>query len=130
MVKTFFVIPFLSVVAVCTFGSGDLASLASQERCNQVHDEWVGQALKKMEKVEPGTTREDLLKIFTTESGLSTRLHRTFVSKDCAYFKVDVEFRAADGAPLDEAGRLTMKEDPQDIVVKISRPYLQFSISD
>jgi len=75
-------------------------------------------------------TRETLLTVFTTEGGLSTRLQRTFVSRDCPYFKVDVEFQAV-GRPTREGnGGVTSVENGQDIIVKISQPFLQFSIAD
>jgi hypothetical protein len=57
------------------------------------HVAWVAEALRRMQTVKPGMTRTDLLKVFTTEGGLSSPLHRTFVSRDCPYFKVDVELR-------------------------------------
>jgi hypothetical protein len=75
-------------------------------------------------------TREDLLMVFTTEGGLSTGLHRTFVSRDCPYFKVDVAFEAVGRPNRDKEGRVTLDEASRDIVVKVSRPYLQFSITD
>ena len=75
-------------------------------------------------------TREELMKVFGTEGGLSTGLHRTFVSRECPYFKVDVEFRAVGRPDRDSGGRVTLEEDARDIIVKISRPYLQFSIVD
>jgi len=75
-------------------------------------------------------TREELMKVFRTEGGLSTGLHRTFVSRECPYFKVDVEFRAVGRPDRDSDGRVTLEEDARDIIVKISRPYLQFSIVD
>ena len=90
----------------------------------------MGHALEKMETVKPGMTRDDLLHVFKTEGGLSTALHRTFVSRDCAYFKVDVEFQAVGRPDRDSDGRVTQEEDARDIIVKISRPYLQFSIAD
>ena len=58
------------------------------------HVAWVAEALKRMQTIQPGMTREDLLKVFTTEGGQSTGLQRTFVSQDCLYFKVDVQFDA------------------------------------
>src|SRR5438132_8612957 len=88
------------------------------------------ESLKRMQTVKPGMTRTDLLKVFTTEGGLSTGLHRTFVSRDCPYFKVDVEFKAVGRPDRDAGGRVTLVEGNQDIIVKISRPYLQFSIMD
>ncbi len=90
----------------------------------------MGRTLEQMEAIKPGMTREDLLKMFRTEGGLSTGLHRTFVSRDCAYFKVDVEFKAVGRPDRDDDGRVTLVEDLRDIIVKISRPYLQFSIAD
>jgi hypothetical protein len=37
-------------------------------------------------------TREDLLRVFITEGGLSTRTQQTYVLKVCPYIHVDVEF--------------------------------------
>ena len=83
-----------------------------------------------MDTVKPGMTRDDLLKVFTTEGGLSTGLRRTFVSRDCPYFKVDVEFQTVGRPDQDRDGRVPLSEDGRDIIVKISSPYLQFRIVD
>jgi len=91
---------------------------------------WVAQVLKQMQTIKPGMTRMDLLKVFTTEGGLSTGLHRTFVSRECPYFKVEVEFEAVGHPSRDLNGRVTLVEGSQDIIVNVSRPYLQFSSSD
>jgi hypothetical protein len=91
---------------------------------------WVANVLKRMMTIETGMTRETLRTIFTTEGGLSTGLQRTYVSQDCPYFKVDVEFDAVGRPNRDGEGRVTLIEDPRDRIVKISRPYLQFSIRD
>jgi hypothetical protein len=104
--------------------------LASQEQCAQEHREWVGKALQKMKSIHPGMTRKDLLVVFTTQGGLSTGLQRTYVSRECPYFKVDVEFEAVGRPNRDEEGRVTLVEDNRDLIVKVSRPYLQFSITD
>lgn len=58
-------------------------------------------------------TRADLLKVFTTEGGISTGLHRTYVSRDCPFFKVDVDFRAVGRPDRDGEGRVTLIEDRQ-----------------
>jgi hypothetical protein len=94
------------------------------------HVAWVAQGLKRMQTIKPGMTRQALLTAFTTEGGLSTGLQRTFVSRDCPYFKVDVEFQAVGRPNRDGNGRVTLVEDGQDIILKISRPYLQFTIAD
>ena len=96
----------------------------------QDHVAWVAQALKRMQTIKPGMTREALLKVFTTEGGLSTGLQRTFVSRDCPFFKVDVEFQAVGRSNRDGNGRVSLVESSQDVILKISRPYLQFSIGD
>jgi hypothetical protein len=103
---------------------------SSQEPCFEEHQVWVGHALENMEGIKPGMTRNDLLKVFRTEGGLSTGLHRTFVNRDCAFFKVDVDFEAVGRQSRDNDGRVTLEEDARDVIVKISRPYLQFSIAD
>jgi len=84
------------------------------------HSHWVANVLQRMEMIKTGMTRATLLTVFTTEGGLSNRSQRTYVSQDCPYFKVDVIFDAP-GSGI---------EDPHDVILKISRPYLQFSILD
>ena len=56
--------------------------------------------------------RADLLKIFRPQGGLSTWSKATFVTRACAYFKVDVEFSS------NSAARDT------DVILAISRPYV------
>ena len=114
------------VSAVAIQGSPQLG----QPEISQDHVTWVAQALKRIQTIEPGMTREALLKVFTTEGGISTGLQRTFVSRDCPYFKVEVEFRAVGRPDRDRDGRVTLVEGGQDIIVRISRPYLQFSVLD
>jgi hypothetical protein len=91
---------------------------------------WVAEVLRRIETIKPGMTREDLLKVFTTEGGLSTGLQRTFVIRDCPYFKIDVQFKAVGRPSRDGNGRVTLEEGSQDLIVQISRPYSQFGISD
>jgi hypothetical protein len=94
------------------------------------HIVWVGDVLKRMQTIKPGMSREALLRVFTTEGGLSTGLQRTFVSRDYPYFKVDVQFKAVGRPDRDSQGRVTLHEDPRDLIVEISRPYVAFSIMD
>ena len=106
------------------------APQAGQGRSSQDHVAWVADVLKRMQTIKPGMTRGSLLTIFTTEGGLSTGLQRTFVSRDCPLFKVDAEFQAVGRPNRDSEGRVTLVEDSHDIILKISRPYLQFGIGD
>src|SRR6266542_341238 len=72
---------------------------------SQQQTEWVANSLKEMQKVKVGMTRADLLKVFTTEGGLSTGLSRTYVYRECSYIKVDVE-REPPGSRLLHSARL------------------------
>jgi hypothetical protein len=102
----------------------------NNDRCAQERDDWVRNALIKMDSIRSGMTREQLAKVFTMQGGLSNGLRRTFVSRDCSYFKVDVEFKAVGRPDHDNGGRVTTIEDPRDIIVRISQPYLAFGVTD
>jgi len=130
MIKPLIALQLLAMIAICTSGSLRAATPPSQDPCVQERLDWLDRTLQQMKSIKPGMTREDLLKVFTTEGGLSTGLHRTYVSQACAYCKVDVEFRAVGRADRDGDGRVTLGEDLRDVIVKISRPYLQLSIYD
>jgi hypothetical protein len=101
-----------------------------QAQSRRYHMAWVAEVLKRMETIHPGMTRETLLTVFSTEGGLSTGLQRTYVSQDCPYFKVNVEFQSVGRPARDEDGRVTLVESKEDIILKISTPYLQFSVVD
>ena len=92
--------------------------------------EWIAASMREMETIKAGMTRADLLKVFTIEGGLSTGLQRTYVYRDCPYIKVDVEFEPVGRPARDRDGRVTLEEDRRDIITKISRPYLEWSIMD
>jgi len=82
----------------------------------------ISDVLTECKKITAGTTRAELLKVFTTEGGLSTATHRTFVHRRCPYIKVDVDFTLSDSKQRDER--------PSDTVSKVSKPYLEWSIVD
>lgn len=84
----------------------------------------ISDILIECQKIKPGMTRAELLKVFTTEGGFSTPAHRTFIYRRCPYIKIDVEF-----APSDPKQTMTA-ERPTDTISKISKPYLEWSISD
>jgi len=100
----------------------------AEDETNQVsahqHNQWIAKVLKEIQTVNIGMTRISLLKVFTTQGGISNRHQRTYVHKECPYIKVDVEFKSV-GNKQDK-----LKELPKDVIVKISRPYLQWSIKD
>ena len=56
---------------------------------------WISKVLRQIGKFKPGMRRKDLLKVFTTEGGLSTQTQRTYVYIECPYIKVTVHFKAS-----------------------------------
>jgi hypothetical protein len=130
MIRPLLLLTFLSIIAIRNPPTIGHTNSPGQDPCAQAHEAWVTHALEKMQSIKPGMTREDLLRVFITEGGLSTGLHRTFVSRDCHFFKVDVEFNAVGRPNRDKQGRVTLHEDGRDTIVKVSRPYLEFSITD
>jgi hypothetical protein len=91
----------------------------SEERTN-----WIAKVLRQITRIQPGMKRKDLLSIFTTEGGLSSRLQRTYVYSECPYIKVSIRFKAAN-----KEGNAA-EEQPDDIIQFISQPYLAGSIAD
>jgi len=97
---------------------------SSQSRGADEHTAWVEKSLKEIESVKVGMTRLELLKVFTEEGGISTRTWRRYVYRDCPYIKVDVEFEPV-GEPENK-----LTQSPSDKIVKISKPFLEWSILD
>jgi hypothetical protein len=83
---------------------------------------WIAKVLNEVKTIRAGMSRNDLLKVFREEGGLSTRSHRTYVYKDCPYIKVDAVFSVVDAPGLTESG--------DDKIVSISGPYLAYAIMD
>jgi hypothetical protein len=80
--------------------------------------------LTECQKIKPGMTRAELLTVFTTEGGISTARHRTFVHRRCPYIKVDVDFTPSDPK------QNVLEERPTDTIRNISKPYLAWGIID
>jgi hypothetical protein len=90
------------------------------------HTKWIDHVMRSISTIKPGMTRKDIFTVFTEEGGLSTRTQRRYVYKHCPYIKVDVEFSHTDI----DAGPDATTENPDDKIVKVSRPYLEYSIMD
>jgi hypothetical protein len=87
------------------------------------------QVLKDMSSVQPGMTRTELLRVFTTEGGLSTRDEQRYVYRRCPLIKVVVTFRRPADAD-DDWGGAPEEERAGDIIQSISKPFLEYSITD
>jgi hypothetical protein len=99
-------------------------SVPMSPELTQQRIQWIGKVLRDIEQIRPGMRRKDLLTIFTTEGGLSTRTQRTYVYKDCPYIKVTVQFKSPDGESS------ALEENPDDIVESLSQPFLGLSTTD
>ena len=97
---------------------------ASDSRATADHTEWVAKSLKEIESVKVGMTRADLLRVLREEGGISTRTWRRYAYRECPYFKVEAEFEPV-GEPGDK-----LSQNPKDKIIKISRPFLEWSIAD
>lgn len=105
-------------------------TLAGETPFDADHTRWVASVLSSVQELKLGMTRQDLLRVFTTEGGLSTSVQRTYVLKGCPYIKVDVHFKPVGRPERDSNGRITFVEDARDIITAISRPYLAWGIAD
>ena len=121
MIRRLFTPLLFSIVVVG--GSASLRPMhsAGPDPCTRDHAAWLTPILQKMETIKPGMTRCDLLQVFRTEGARPTFImagpqpvsRETFVSQDCPYFRIDVEF-ASTASVLN-----------QDVIVKVSKPYVQ-----
>ncbi len=110
-------------ITACLLISGTTVAHSEQpSSIDEEHTRWIASVIRAIDAIKPGMTRQEMKTIFQEEGGLSTRAQRTYVYKQCPYIKVNVVF-----APVD-ADRGT--EKPEDKVVSISRPYLEYSIVD
>jgi hypothetical protein len=123
MIQTVRVLTLLAVVAAST-------AAPYQARPCPDHIRWAGDVTMGLLSIKPGMTRADLLKVFQTQGGLSIGLSRSYASRECAYFHVDVEFEPVGRPARDASGRVTLVEDNRDIIRKISRPYVGGVVAD
>ncbi len=89
-----------------------------------LHTEWVAKSLKAIQAIRPGMTRQQVLKVLTTEGGISTRNFRTYVYRECPYIKVTIKFEPVGALASGEF------EGSNDRVISVSQPFLQWSIAD
>lgn len=122
----------IGLVSAGALGGAQLllaASPQNQKACNRSHDEWLEELWQRMLTIKAGMMREILLTVFKEEGGISTAARRTYVFQECPKFKVDVDFKPAEASHIDDE-KAWLTEDANDVIVKISAPYLGFSIMD
>ncbi len=73
--------------------------------------EFISKSIDEIHTIKVGMTRRELLAVFETEGGISTRTQRQYVYKKCEYIKVNVKFEPVvrqDNVmhPVNQAARL------------------------
>lgn len=110
-------------ISLVVAGLTVFARSGAQSHDAKSHSEWIAQSLREMETIKVGMTREDLLRVFREEGGLSTRTQRQYVYRECPYIKVAVEFE-----PVET--KAVLPENGKDKIVKISQPFIEWSVLD
>lgn len=110
-------------LSLVTLVSLDRVMSSESAQANE-HTKWLATSFKEMETVKAGMTRGELLKVFKEEGGISTRSWQRYAYRDCSFIKVDVEFN-----PVDDPGNGSTRSS-SDQIVKISKPFLEWSIID
>lgn len=64
-------------------------SVPDTDTLNQERTMWIAKVMRDIARIQPGMTRKDVLRVMTTEGGISTRTQRTYVYPGCPYIKTD-----------------------------------------
>jgi len=92
-----------------------------QRTIDQEHTQWIQRVLRTISNIKPGMTRQSLSRSFEGDGGMQFRSNGRYAYKHCHYIKIDIEFSNVDDGP---------DFSPDDKIVKVSRPYLEYPISD
>jgi len=91
---------------------------AQADRCGEFR-----QALDDYLQIKAGMTRREVQKQFKEDGGIQVRGQTRYVYKKCAYVQVEITFKLAEpGKPVESS--------PDDIVTKVSKPYLAYTTMD
>jgi hypothetical protein len=108
------------LITVGTLGN----SIQRSGNATREQNQWIANALQEIQSVQVNMKRSDLHRVFTTEGGISTRLSRVYIYKKSPFIKVSVQFQAAKGNDNPST------ESDDDKIIGISKPYLEYPISD
>ena len=103
----------------------DNESIPMDQLSQEIRSKWITKLLMQVQTIKPGMHRRDLVQFFRLDGGFNPIDHQyRFVLKECTTIKIDVSFKDFNGnIPL-------QKEDLDDVIETVSRPYLQFPIFD
>ncbi len=112
------------LLAVIILGFGVLSSHAGTDTDKDLSKK-LSDFLTECEKITPGMTRAQLTNLFVVYSGgvmpsPDFQQHQSFSYRSCYLIKIDVDFSPSDAK----------EARPTDIIAKISKPYLEWSVAD
>jgi hypothetical protein len=87
---------------------------------------WVQSCLTDFAAIKPGMTRREVESRFRMDGGIHSLSSLRLVHPACAYFKIDVEFDCKKNA----ADQNRVIVSPDDPVIRVSKPYLEFPYAD
>ncbi len=76
--------------------------------------------VSQYKQLKVGDSRKQLLQHFSLSGGLSTYDEQTFVYNGCPYIKIDVKFKLRNSRAM----------DPNDVIISLSKLYLDFPVFD
>lgn len=92
-------------------------SQSGQAKCCDI----VKAALEASRNIKPGMTRRQVETLFREDGGVQFPDEANYVYRDCAYIKVRIWFKQK---------KKTVDSSPDDAVVKISRPFIDYPTMD
>ena len=99
--------------------------LRADDSTPQVYDaafnKAVSAAMIKIQAIKPGQTRKDLLKLFVPDGGITIPPRGRFDYLGCFAIKIDVDFKIVGPDKF---------QNPTDVILKISKPYLETPFVD
>jgi hypothetical protein len=121
------------IAAVTLIGIAVIAQPHAWPYSSEIDDkltQQVSDILTECQKIKPGMTRADLMKVFRGEGGLYSARHEKFVVYRCPFIKVDVEFKLTKDTKLVRFDGNQDDMSGTDTITTISKPYLEGPISD
>ena len=92
-----------------------------QHAIDQAHTQWIQHVLQNTSNIKPGMTRKSLSHSFEEDGGMQSRSQARYVYKHCRYIKIEVEFSFVNEG---------LNQSPDDKIIKVSRPYLEYPFFD
>jgi len=97
------------------------ADTSGQSR--QAPEEFIKQALKTVGELKIGDTRANLERYFRSDGGMQYSKPERYVYKKCPFIKIDVEFSL-------KRGNSWPTLSPEDTLISVSKPYLEYPFYD